>query len=239
MKKIFFLLLISNICLSQPNSGKIIYNCYYNETRATDDLKTKNKFLYEEYFECESIAKQLTFELIFNKESSKFSSLRFLPSDEFKPIYVEITKSVFKHDDQYYTYLNKDSIFEYALYYNGMREIKLSTKDYQWTLHNETKKIGDYLCYKATTEHKFYWNGKDRIFPVVAWYCPELPFNFSPLRYGGALPGLVLELSESYKTWVAIKIETSDKVISFSLPKKTEGFDNNQMEKDLQKIKEN
>jgi GLPGLI family protein len=62
-----------------------------------------------------------------------------------------------------------------------------------WILTNETKLIDNYLCYKAT--NIFTVNNGEKIFnhPVIAWYCPKLPYPYGPIGYGN-LPGLILEL---------------------------------------------
>jgi GLPGLI family protein len=53
--------------------------------------------------------------------------------------------------------------------------------------------IDNYLCYKAT--NIFTVNNGEKIFnhPVIAWYCPKLPYPYGPIGYGN-LPGLILEL---------------------------------------------
>ncbi|MGV7106043.1 GLPGLI family protein [Flavobacterium sp. U410] len=238
MKNVLFLLLFFNYSIAQIQSGAVYYSSYINEARATKEIEIENKALYEQYYHTDIIAKTLEFKMIFNNKMSKFYALKYMPSDEFKPIYVEIVKSYFKYDDQYYTDLEKDSVYEFAMYYNGLRELRNKTADYEWELHNETKEISGYTCYKATTIHKFYWNGKDREFPVTAWYCPQLPYRFGPLRYGGLLPGLILELSESFKTWFATKIELSSKNTNITIPQNIEEYNSQEMEKELKELKD-
>ena len=54
--------------------------------------------------------------------------------------------------------------------------------------------IDSYLCYKATNVN-IVDNGSGKIFrhPVIAWYCPALPYNYGPNWYSN-LPGLILQL---------------------------------------------
>jgi GLPGLI family protein len=63
-----------------------------------------------------------------------------------------------------------------------------------WVLRDESKMIGDYLCFKATT---FYTitspAGKVFKHDFTAWYTPQLPYKFGPSGYGN-LPGLIIEL---------------------------------------------
>lgn len=240
MKKIFLIVLL-HFCFfgkSQIKSGKIVYKTFYNVKRATDELKQENIHLYQKYYNCEIIAHNLEFKLEFNDSISKFSSNDYLSSEEFDPIYERLTRSAFGYNDTYFTNSKKDSIFEYAMFYDGLRLLKHSSIDYEWTFHNESKIISGYTCYKATTTYKFYWNGKDREFPIIAWYCPEIPLKYSPLRYGGTLPGLVLELSETYKTWIATKIFINEKIENLQMPLNIEEFDAQKMELLIKEAKE-
>ncbi|WP_457618548.1 GLPGLI family protein [Lutibacter sp.] len=76
----------------------------------------------------------------------------------------------------------------------------------EWELFNETKIIGEFLCYKATTV-KIVENRKVFKKEVVAWYCPEIPVPYGPIGYG-KLPGLIIELSiEGEATYLLNKIE--------------------------------
>lgn len=88
---------------------------------------------------------------------------------------------------------------------------------FNWTLHNESKKIGDYLCFKASTIK----NGKDlrgyHKKDVIAWYCPELSFSTGPKDYGN-LPGLILELKEGDLIYYAIEVNFRDKLRKFKKP---------------------
>ncbi|REC44962.1 GLPGLI family protein [Chryseobacterium sp. 5_R23647] len=58
----------------------------------------------------------------------------------------------------------------------------------KWQLHNESKKILDYSCKKATVKYR----GRE----FVAWYTTEVPINNGPYVFEG-LPGLILELEDS------------------------------------------
>ena len=63
-----------------------------------------------------------------------------------------------------------------------------------WTLVDETKKIGNYECYKE----RGYILGEGNSGPVKkefeAWYTPEIPVQYGPYLYSG-LPGLVLQVN--------------------------------------------
>lgn len=97
-----------------------------------------------------------------------------------------------------------------------------------WTLGSETKTIGNYLCYKATTFvptddllwYSFSW-GRMRstdsqtsseeteksveVTQIEAWYSPQIPVRHGPSEYWG-LPGLILEVSAGDTTMLCSKI---------------------------------
>lgn len=86
--------------------------------------------------------------------------------------------------------------------------VKDTLTHYNWKLANETKKIGNYNCYKATMtrtqeiirevrvnddEEKSKPETKE--IEVVVWYTPEIPVNNGPSNYWG-LPGLIMEVND-------------------------------------------
>lgn len=75
-----------------------------------------------------------------------------------------------------------------------------------WTITSESKLIDNKKCYKATAKDFYYHSFDKKIdFEVIAWFCPELPFNFGPFCYNN-LPGLILEVTYLKATFVATKI---------------------------------
>ncbi|KGO88305.1 GLPGLI family protein [Flavobacterium suncheonense] len=108
-----------------------------------------------------------------------------------------------------------------------------------WKLENETKKIGDYTCFKATAvkpvdasdmrnyrekkkkegeEKKPSTNFMDdyempKEITITAWYTPEVPINQGPEGYWG-LPGLILEVNDGKTVVMCSKLvmNTKDKV---------------------------
>jgi GLPGLI family protein len=92
-----------------------------------------------------------------------------------------------------------------------------SLKKWDWKLESETKKIGDFLCSKATCiepiskedkkEYEDYLkrkeSGKTQLFSmeepkdkvITVWYTSEIPISQGPHNYWG-LPGLILEVND-------------------------------------------
>ena len=102
----------------------------------------------------------------------------------------------------------------------------------EWKLEKETKMIGSYLCFKATTTQPMNEMGfrgrprrgndkekdtekkpKDTIaktMEVTAWYTPQIPVNHGPKEYWG-LPGLILEVSYAKTMLLCTKIVINPK----------------------------
>ncbi|WNW01036.1 GLPGLI family protein [Tenacibaculum sp. HL-MS23] len=89
-----------------------------------------------------------------------------------------------------------------------------------WSIAQQTKKIGKFICYKATTEvvQKGRWG--EKTIPVIAWFTTDLPYRFGPKQYSG-LPGVILELTEGSLTFYAQKIKLNQ--ISLKLKEREGG----------------
>ena len=96
----------------------------------------------------------------------------------------------------------------------------------KWELGTETKKIGQYTCYKATLikiDNKIDFGSifrrgrnqkKDttktkkneiKMISVTAWYTPQIPVSTGPESYCG-LPGLILEINADRTTMLCTEI---------------------------------
>ncbi len=90
----------------------------------------------------------------------------------------------------------------------------------EWELLNETKKIGDYICYKATKKNEKLRLDKNK--QIIVWYSPEIPVRFGPKLYNG-LPGLALEVNKGPIIIRATKVELNLKE-KFLLEKPKKGI---------------
>lgn len=86
-----------------------------------------------------------------------------------------------------YSKINSAILYLKAKTSKGTPELyRDSLPDYTWNLiKGETKKIGGFVCHKATTQF--------RGSKIVAWYTPKISIPFGPWKLKG-LPGLILEL---------------------------------------------
>lgn len=124
-----------------------------------------------------------------------------------------------------------------------------SLKDWQWKLLPETKKIGNYNCYKAVSVQKstepVVKNKDEKVnilsavkpkdFTVTAWYTIDIPVSHGPGKYWG-LPGLILEVNDGQTSILCSKITLQPKEkIEIKAPKKGEKVTRAEMEKIIEK----
>lgn len=87
-------------------------------------------------------------------------------------------------DNQTYKNLQEGTVIEKQQFFG--RDFLISGEEkINWKMTGEQKKIGDYVCMKATYM-------RDTI-PVSAWFTPQIPISNGPGSIG-QLPGLVLEV---------------------------------------------
>lgn len=139
---------------------------------------------------------KLLFTLNFNKEKSIYFMNKILKVDNDRELNFAIItnrgKQVFIQDSAEKKVIYKTTIFGEDFY------VKSSLESLDWELKRDTKKIGNFTCYKAVA----FLNTKTKI---TAWYTPEIPNRFGPKGIGG-LPGLILELKEKNIIYYAQKI---------------------------------
>ena len=163
------------------------------------------------------------FTLIFNKEESVFIEEEQL--DAISGATDSWGKNFAAGDN--YKNVKLNTQIQQQEFYGKKFLVKDNLQDIQWTLLNESKKIGDYVCYKAKTFiptddlqwYSFSWSrarssspddnskvdSKIDITEIEAWYTPEIPVRHGPSEYWG-LPGLILEVSTGQTIMLCTKV---------------------------------
>lgn len=190
------LLLVFSFSYSQNFNGKVTYNVILSEDNSL--YKEKDKL----YLNALSASKDIEYTLIFNKKEAYFfleNSLKDQdPNYKFASIfsgYINPIYSNFKKNE--YSYYPQQNPFFKSKEYLIKEDMPVA-----WELNNETKKIGDYECFKATvkvpsfsikttSDNSFEYNEYFEV--ITAWYTPQIPVATGPMGYGN-LPGLILEL---------------------------------------------
>ncbi|MCZ8089197.1 GLPGLI family protein [Flavobacterium sp.] len=182
--KICLILLLLNLVVYSQD--KTIY-VEYKVTLADDGSFTKNKMFADDFLNAVKAADQLVFGLLINDKGSKFYQVDTGIENSFE---IDAAKMYSKYMGVIYSL--EDQVLKEKQFLG--QDIYLKEKKVEnWILTSETKQIDNYLCYKATNTYTVVNIKGTFKFPVIAWYCPKLPYSFGPLGYGN-LPGLILEL---------------------------------------------
>lgn len=237
MKNFILFLLFNTFCFSQ-SSGKIIYKSFFTEKQATEELKEKDRIWYQRELDCEMMATMLRFNLDFNRSEASFYMAEHMISDVENQSNKEYVIGMFYGLDNFYWNRQQNYLIEQLKYSFGTILKKKDADFINWNLTNETKQIQGYTCYKATYTYIQKWNGREFEWPVVAWYCPQIPIPLGPVRYSG-LPGLILELHEKSKAYILEKIDFSPQNLKIKEPKEGEFLTDEEVKNRNRKMKDN
>ena len=135
----------------------------------------------------------------------------------------------FSRGDQYKN-VKENALIQSQEFYGKRFLVKDALYKIDWKLGTETKKIGDYTCYKAKAFvpivelnwYNFSWSdlnedatekektAEEKLTVVEAWYTPQIPVAQGPAEFWG-LPGLILEVSVQNTTLLCSEIEINPK----------------------------
>ena len=168
--------------------------------------------------------------LTFNKQESLYEEIEELEKPKVGDMGMSVSVKFSGAGKKYLNLKDKSKIVEDEIFGKEFLIIEPLEK-LDWKLVNETKKIGDYSCYKAeiivpVTEkqkqaYKDFLKKQEKkisLFPIeepkdrviTAWYTPEIPVSLGPLNYWG-LPGLILEINEENVIILCSKVTLSTK----------------------------
>jgi GLPGLI family protein len=236
MKSLFLFVTILSVSIFSAQS-KNIYVQYSVKLHDEEILAKADPDFRGLFVDAMSSANRMLFGLIINNSGSKFYQIPLLGTSEddkirTSTIFIGFSGEIYQFEE--YTYSESNTFGKDIL-------VKEVLKD-NWQLHSETKMIDNFLCYKATNIHRVK-NGSNKIFnhPVIAWYCPELPFPYGPNGYNN-LPGLILQLQVRNVVFAAKQIDLNSDLdfdSSFLKKAKTMTLDelNAKIEDEMQQLK--
>ncbi|MDO4225710.1 MAG: GLPGLI family protein [Bergeyella zoohelcum] len=179
--KRFLTFILGIICvfgIAQDNKETIVveYNLEYISDSTSTNKRNEN------------------FKLIIQDGKSYFASSNFIKRDS---IVAEMQKNVMagflsmgaSNNTSFKYVLIKNN--EQQSFYDKFLKNYLSYDEnvkFDWKLHNETIKLGELTCQKATTQY----GGRD----WVAWFTPDIPINNGPYKFYG-LPGLIVKVEDT------------------------------------------
>lgn len=174
----------------------------------------------DDFIGAQRAAQSINPRLIFNDTLAVFEGNDIMDTGENK-IHLLIAKALCRCENPIYTDLNsKTNYFNFSFSMNPKKKDYLVTKKLEtnWELHNESKKINNYLCYKATQEITIKNTKGEFKHIATAWYCPEIPYSFGPFGYGG-LPGLIFELHDKFTSFGLKNLYLKNDSSKIELPK--------------------
>lgn len=230
-----FFLFVGFSLNAQEFQGKAEYFSKRMYNRKTTDDSSKKEIEPELEKEFQAALKKATeksFVLTFNKFEALYEEEKGLakPSGAGE---TTISISFSGAGKKYINIKDKKTVAEEDMF--GKQFVVTETlENSNWKLIDETKKIGDYTCYKAeliipvTEREKQAYQTylektaktnktsllgpmeepKDKF--VTAWYTPEIPVSLGPANYWG-LPGLILEVNEEKTVLLCSKVTLNNK----------------------------
>jgi len=186
MKKYLFIFLLSTTAFSQTKGGEAVYQAMtINEDE--ENYKKVIDLFTNQRPNVLTTASELEFTLKFNKENSVFYA------NEYEGI-ADSHELLLARALVMYVYKTWQDTKSYYIHNEQGSFVGQRIKNFEWKITSETKKIDNFLCYKATG-FNIGINSKTGHYktPVIAWFCPEIPYSYGSLKFGN-LPGLILEL---------------------------------------------
>ncbi|NCT19311.1 MAG: GLPGLI family protein [Flavobacteriia bacterium] len=226
--KYYILLYLTIFCtintFSQNNNFIATYKIDYKTLNNDSILKTvtkkskeftqmAKKYILEEEMAIKELEK-IIFILKFNKNASIFFQEKtiFINERAMQKLFTFLDT---KDDRQIYTQKEKTIINLSAF----GQDFNVEVGKVEWKITKETKKIGKFTCYKAIGlfDKSSYINHETM--KIIAWFTPEIPFNYGPKFYSG-LPGLIVKLEERKNISYTLKeLKKIEKENIFFVPK--------------------
>jgi len=168
--------------------------------------------------------------LTFNKTECLYEQEQELQKPEATSNGMSISFSFSGSGKKYFNLKDKKNISEDEIFGKEFLIIE-PLAPLNWKLMDETKKIGEYTCFKAELirpvsekqkqEYEEFLKkeeAKPALFKmqkpeakvVTAWYTAEIPVSFGPNNYWG-LPGLILEVNDGESILLCSKVSLSNK----------------------------
>lgn len=201
------LFILTTVCYSQNNINGVIT---YSVNIGDNPVYQKSDAFRDMYNNAIKGAKRIKIKLTFNDSISKFENenIGIKENDYLDAIAWANCSTIYYSNNSRKEYFFDPSENNSSFFKKG--EFVVSDKfQNDWIISNETKKINDFTCIKATRikkiSDKFSRN-------IIAWFCPQIPISIGPQGYYG-LPGLIMELQENNIVFgiIEIKLNTNPK----------------------------
>ena len=245
MKKyIYAIIMVSSVLSAQEFKGIAVYESKSNpkvhipgESGDSPEMKSIKEQLARSF--------EKTIVLKFDKSASLYEEQQKLelPSQNQGPVQIRISPMglLYKNLKEKYALLETELFSKEFL-------VSDSLKNWNWKLLPDTKKIGNYICYKAVSVQKITGPvkkddpsvtildaGRPKEIIITAWYTPDVAVGHGPGKYWG-LPGLILEVNDGETMILCSKLTLNPKEkFEIRIPKKGEKVTKAEVEKIIDK----
>ncbi len=210
-----------SIVFAQHKNHEITYKVFLDKElfiSHAEKILTDNPDKKDTVDEIINNADDIYFSLIIqNNTISVYEKIEFLENESQSGINIAnaLTSGYYVYNDY-----NKKNILTKNKYFDSYLVKRPRLK---WELVNETKYIGEYLCYKATTQVIYYNKGEEINKFYEVWYSPDINIPFGPDIFSG-LPGLIMEVTNltNFIKYTVVNIKKSNSVKIIEHPKGTE-----------------
>ena len=220
---------------AQEFQGKAEYFWKRIPKKKTEKVQSDKKEPIDPEFEKEiqeavKRASEKQYVLTFNKTECLYEEEKALEKPKNNSDEISISITYVSAGNKYLNTKELSSVVEDNIFGKEFLVVEPLVKQ-DWKLIDETKKIGDYNCFKAelvipvSDKQKQAYEDflkKDAKKPalfkmnkpedkvVAVWYTPEIPVSFGPDNYWG-LPGLILEVNDGNAILLCTKVTLSNK----------------------------
>lgn len=217
---ILIALFIINSIRAQDFQGVVTYktdrklDMKLDSTQLNSDMQRQIQEMMRKQFQKE-------FTLRFNKTESLYKEEKSLGVSQ--PAGMQVVMIGGGESDELYKNVKEERFSSQRELMGKTFLVKDQLKAIDWKLENETKKIGNYTCYKATAkimrpnigrnfdeDENIESEPEELEINVTAWYTPEIPISNGPESYWG-LPGLILETNDGQQMILCNKIVLNTK----------------------------
>lgn len=220
--KLILLLLCSTFSLfAQDFQGVATYKTQRKLDVKIDSTQVGGGEMQKQIMEMLKKQLQKTYVLTFDKNTSLYKEDEALapPSTGGGMVSIQVSNG----SDVLFKNIKHQSYISQVETFGKQFIIKDSLQANNWTLHKDTKNIGNYTCFKATYTKEIEESAtmsfgdeenesetKTTTQTVTAWYTPQIPVSNGPDNYQG-LPGLILEISDGDLSILCSKITLNPK----------------------------
>lgn len=188
MKRTIFILSILLLGIyssvfSQEISGRAYYTSMVKLDRGEPDEEKMNDPQFKSLYDQLNKPFIDDFILEFTEDESVFRIIPKLEEPKQKEGGVSISIKLMSDSEILYKNSTENLILNETDLYGKIFLVNDRFDKQQWEIHQESKTIGDYVCFKATYTPERKKDSKKEPDEIIAWFTPQIPVKNGPFKY--------------------------------------------------------